>query len=201
MNLTVLGTLYKWNQTVFVCTYCILEFSFLHSSFLPEPTAEWAWLFPRSTLGGTWTLYYLASLIQLASQPLISGHHILVMILCWDFSPALDRLVFPRAGFVHSPSSPAALLPPGAQPGSLFPHCLRASLMAQMVKNLPAMMETPVWSLGWEDPLEKGMATHSSILAWRILWTGEPGKLKFTDSQRVSTTEWLTLSYFWGWCP
>ena len=61
--------------------------------------------------------------------------------------------------------------------------------MAQMVKNLPAMMETPVRSLGWEDPLEKGMATHSSILAWRILWTEEPGKLKFTDLQRVSTTE------------
>ena len=44
----------------------------------------------------------------------------------------------------------------------------RASLVAQMVKNLPAMLETWVRSLGWEDPLEKGMATHSSILAWRI---------------------------------
>ena len=46
-----------------------------------------------------------------------------------------------------------------------------ASLMAQLVKNLPAMQETWVWSLGWEDPLEKGTATHSNILAWRILWT------------------------------
>jgi len=46
-----------------------------------------------------------------------------------------------------------------------------------MVKNLPAMQETRVQSLGWEDPLEKGMATHSSILAWRIPWTGEPGGL------------------------
>ena len=52
---------------------------------------------------------------------------------------------------------------------SLFSH--RASLVAQTVKNLPAMWETWVWSLGWEDPLEKGMATHSNILAWRILWT------------------------------
>ena len=43
-----------------------------------------------------------------------------------------------------------------------------------MVKNLPAMQETQVWSLGWEDPLEKGMATHSSILVWRIPWTEEP---------------------------
>ena len=49
--------------------------------------------------------------------------------------------------------------------------------MAQMVKNLPAMQETQVRSLGWEDPLEKGMATHSSILAWRIPWTEQPGRL------------------------
>ena len=52
---------------------------------------------------------------------------------------------------------------------------LRASLVAQMVKNPPAMQETWVGSLGWGDPLEKGMATHSSILAWRIPWTEEPG--------------------------
>ena len=53
----------------------------------------------------------------------------------------------------------------------------RASLVAQMVKNLPAVWETQVQSLGWEDPLEKGMATHSSILAWRIPWTEEPDRL------------------------
>ena len=52
-----------------------------------------------------------------------------------------------------------------------------ASLVAQTVKDLPAMQETWVRSLGWEDPLEKGMATHSSILAWRIPWTKEPGSL------------------------
>ena len=50
-----------------------------------------------------------------------------------------------------------------------------ASLVAQTVKNLPAMQETQVQSLSWEDPLEKGIATHSSILVWRIPWTGEPG--------------------------
>ena len=49
--------------------------------------------------------------------------------------------------------------------------------MAQMVENLPAMSETWVRSLGWEDPLEKGKATHPSILAWRIPWTEEPGGL------------------------
>ena len=56
---------------------------------------------------------------------------------------------------------------------------------AQMVKTLPAMPETQVRSLGWEDPLEKGMATHSSFLAWRISWTEELGGLLFIGSQRV----------------
>ena len=55
----------------------------------------------------------------------------------------------------------------------------------QTMKNLPAMQETWVWSLGWEDPLEKEMATHSSILAWRIPWTEEPSSLQSTGSQRV----------------
>ena len=57
--------------------------------------------------------------------------------------------------------------------------------VVQMVKNLPAMQETRVWSLGREDPLEKGMAIHSSILAWRIPWTEELGRLQFMGSQRV----------------
>ena len=57
--------------------------------------------------------------------------------------------------------------------------------MAQTVKNPPAMWETWVRSLGWEDPLEKGMATHSSILAWRIPWTEEPGSLQSMGSHRV----------------
>ena len=57
--------------------------------------------------------------------------------------------------------------------------------MAQMVKNLPAMGETQVQSLGQEDSLEKGMATHSSILTWRNPWTEEPGGLQSTGSQRV----------------
>ena len=56
--------------------------------------------------------------------------------------------------------------------------------MAQMVKSLPAVQETWVQSLGWEDPLEKEMATHSSILAWKIPWTEEPGRQSM-ESQRV----------------
>ena len=54
-----------------------------------------------------------------------------------------------------------------------------------MVKNLPVMQETQVHSLGQEDPLEKRIATHSSVLAWRILWTEEPGELQSMGSQRV----------------
>ena len=61
----------------------------------------------------------------------------------------------------------------------------RASLVVQTVKNLPAVQETQVCSLGREDPLEKRMATHTSTLAWRIPWTEEPGGLQSTGSQRV----------------
>ena len=60
-----------------------------------------------------------------------------------------------------------------------------ASLVAQRVKCLPAIWETWVRSLGWEDPLEKEMAAHSSILAWRIPWKEEPGRLQSTGLQRV----------------
>ena len=62
--------------------------------------------------------------------------------------------------------------------------------MAQMVKSLPAMQETWVWSLGQEDPLKKEMATHSNILAWTIPWTEEPEGLQFMGSQRGWT--WLS---------
>ena len=67
------------------------------------------------------------------------------------------------------------------------PQCdgIWASLVAQRLKHLPAMQETWVQSLGQEDPLEKEMATHSSILAWRIPWTEEPGGLQSMGSQRV----------------
>ena len=76
------------------------------------------------------------------------------------------------------------------------------------VKNLPArqvMQETQVWSLGGEDLLEKGMATHSSVLAWRIPWTEEPGGLQFMGPQRVghdwaqaTTSQHISLSCIWN---
>ena len=58
--------------------------------------------------------------------------------------------------------------------------------MTQTVKNLPAMQQTQVWSLGWEDTLEKGMATYSSILTWEIPWTEEPGRLQSMGLPRVN---------------
>ena len=74
-----------------------------------------------------------------------------------------------------------SVLPPGKE----LSYVPRASLVPRMVKNLPAMQETWVRSLGWEDPPEKGMTTHSSILAWRTPRTEEPGRLRSMGSQRV----------------
>ena len=82
------------------------------------------------------------------------------------------------------------------------------SLVAQTVKNLPALQEAQVQSLGQEDPLEKGMATHSNILAWRIPWTEEPSGLQslgsqgvrhdFTTNTHSSTTLWPECSSVFG---
>ena len=68
---------------------------------------------------------------------------------------------------------------------TLLEQTLGSSLVAQMVKNLPVMQETQIQTLGKEDPLEKGMATHSSTLAWKILWKEEPGRLLSMGPQRV----------------
>ena len=68
---------------------------------------------------------------------------------------------------------------------------LRDFLVAQTVKNFPAMWETCIRSLGWRDPLEKEMSTYSSVLAWRIPWIEEPGGLQFMGSQRVGL-DWVT---------
>ena len=64
-----------------------------------------------------------------------------------------------------------------------------------MVQKLPAMQETRVWFLGQEDPLEKEVATHSSILAWKIPWTEEPGRLQSSGYQRVKH-DWVTNFHF-----
>ena len=72
----------------------------------------------------------------------------------------------------------------------MLSHKFWAYLVAQTVKSLPAMQESRVLSMGWEDPLEEGMATHSCILAYEIPWTGEPGMLQSVRLQ----TSWTLLS-------
>ena len=66
---------------------------------------------------------------------------------------------------------------------------LWASSVAQMRRNLRAMQETWIQPLGWEDPVEKGMATHSNVLIWRIPWTEEPDRLQFIGCKELDTTE------------
>ena len=69
-----------------------------------------------------------------------------------------------------------------------------ATLVPQLVKNLPAIQQTQVWFLGWGNPLEKGVATHSSILTWRIPWTEERGRLQSMGSQRVRN-DWTNFTF------
>ena len=111
-------------------------------------------------------------------------------------SPLNSRLRWPPQA---APLTSAAAVPPmGSHSTSCIPlFSFLKSLyigvcsVAQMVKNLPAMQETCVWSMGWEDPLEKEMAAHSCILAWRIPWTEKPGGLQSMGSQRVRHN-WVT---------
>ena len=78
----------------------------------------------------------------------------------------------------------------------------RASLMVQTVKNLPATQETWVPSLDWEDSLEKGMATHSNVLAWRVSWTDEPGRLRSPSACKESDpTQRLHKGHVCDECP
>ena len=83
----------------------------------------------------------------------------------------------------------------------LSPHFLPKDLVAQMVKNLPAVRETQVLSQGQEDPPEKGMANHSSILAWRIPWTEQRGRLQVMGSQGVTHSQATSLLRNQTACP
>ena len=106
--------------------------------------------------------------------------------------------------FFPQSTSVARLLPNSAcsrvnkvylySPSLLSPPISWGFPVTQTVKNLPAIWKTWVWSLGWKDPLEKGMATHNSILAWRMPWTGEPGGLRSMGSQRVRH-DWVTNTF------
>ena len=107
-------------------------------------------------------------------------------------------LTFPGSsagkGFTCKAGDPSLIPGSGRSPGEGIGFPLKyswTSLVAQIVKNPPAMRETWVPSLGWEDPLEEEMATHSSILAWRFPWTEEPGGLQSMRLQRVGHN-WAT---------
>ena len=106
--------------------------------------------------------------------------------------PLNNRRGFPGSSPGKEPAcntgDPSLIPGSGRSPGERIGYplqCSWASLVTQMVKNLPAMWETWVRSLSWEDALEKEMATHSRILAWRIPWTEEPGRLQSMGLQRV----------------
>ena len=106
-----------------------------------------------------------------------------------------------QSSHIHAPSSQMTfLLSPRkdhCSPRELLRDQYWVPLVAQSVKNLPAMLETRVQSLSWEDPLEKEMTTHSSILAWRIPWTEELGRLQSTGSRRVGH-DWASNTFIFS---
>ena len=102
----------------------------------------------------------------------------------------LANIVFPDISvgkeFTCNAKGPGSIPGPGRSTRKGIGYqlqCFGASLVAQLINNLPAMWETWTRPLGWEDPLEEGMAAHSSVLAWRIPWTEEPGGLQSVGSQ------------------
>ena len=111
----------------------------------------------------------------------------------------IPELTPPASVVAFSPLHPQLLITAGSCFYSLM--CILEFLAAQTVKNLPAMPETQVWSPGWEDPLEKEMETHSSVLAWRIPWTEEPGGLQSTEFQRIRQTNTNTFTIICPTCP
>ena len=112
--------------------------------------------------------------------PWLNSGHFSLLWLSTSLLLALLSLSFPLA---HSPQTGRNFCSGLLDREMIAPIC--SSLVVKMVSNLPAMKEIWVWSLGEEDSLEKGIATHSSILAWRIPWTEEPGGLQSMGSQRV----------------
>ena len=148
-----------------------------HSLWLPWTAAGQAPL--SSTI--SWNLFkFMSTELMMPSNHLILCHHFLLLPSTF---PSIR--VFSREKGLGDHFSPA----PGA---------LRASQVAQMVKCLPAMWETRVWSLGREDPLEKEMAIHSSTLVWKILWMEEPSRLQSMGSQRVGHDWAISLSFLSG---
>ena len=126
--------------------------------------------------------------------------HLSPWCFSWEYYPHLFNefcnMGFPDILVKNPPAmqeTPVQILGSGRSPGKQIGcqlQCSWASLVAELVKNPPALRETWVWSLGWEDPLERRKATHSSILAWRIPWTVHGWKRKESDM-----TKQLSLSH------
>ena len=116
------------------------------------------------------------------------GYHVFNRLRCKSFKQLdLADTSFLRSPPPHLCAQHSTCLPPNSKKIYLL-HPSRASLVAQTVKNQPAMQETGLDPLGQEDPLEKKMAYHSNILAWRIPWTEEPGGLQSMGSQDSDMT-------------
>ena len=123
-----------------------------------------------------WCIYYLRLEKEMATDS-----NILAWKIPWTEEPSgLQSMGSQRVGHKSPDTTRHLIFSP-----------TRVSLVAQMVKNLPAMQEVQVLSLGWEDLLEKGVPTHSTILVWRISWTEEPGRLQSMGSRRVRH-DWAT---------
>ena len=116
------------------------------------------------------------------------NHFLLQVLWRWKFGALLTIL--------DNPITPQYYNPPYKtrtwQNGPGIPTLTNTFLVAQMVKSLPAMRKTQVWSLGWEDTLENEVATHSRTLAWKIPWTEEPGRLQSMEAAK----SWTQLSDF-----
>ena len=113
-----------------------------------------------------------------------------------DFNLSFLTYRVPKTNFLIHNSTPICTLYLGQENLFCLPlDTLQSSLVAQMIMSLPVMWETWIRSLGWEDTLEKEVATHFSILAWKIPWTEEPGNLRTMAPQSLDTTERLSL--FW----
>ena len=157
----------------FFCTFTVCN---------TDPGAHWP-------LINIWSVNWLTTSTHTFSLPTLN-----LTLLAFPFQKKC-LWNFPGSPLVKS--SPAKVKDPGSIRGPVRSHIPWASLVAHVVKNLPAVWETWVRFLGQEDPLEKEMATHSSILARIIPWPEEPSGLQSTGLQRVRQ-DWMTNTCTWG---
>ena len=136
-----------------------------HSPWLPGPTFSWFKLLIHS-----WCCFFLMFQPPNTGVAQDSALKCSFLDIYWVSGGAIQSWVLNIISILTAPVLPSYLISKGSSKLPIqYLHCRsRASLVDQLVKNLPVMWKTWVWSLDWEDPLEKGMATHSSILVWRI---------------------------------